>query len=174
MFLSVQDLELRKIEFDTSFAPGEIDLLDELTQKGPLKVAGSAELVNSLDEIRVLGHLEGSLTGDCDRCQERIVVPVDCRFDLLYVPDLETETGDEIEIDTKDTEIGFYQGDGLELVDIVREQVLLSLPLQRLCSEECKGLCALCGQNRNMKDCKCRVTQTDERWAGLKSISTGD
>jgi uncharacterized protein len=174
MFLSVQDLELRKIQFDTSFAPGQIDLLEGLRQTGPLEVAGSAELVNSLDEIRVQGHLEGAFAGECDRCLEPVAIPVDCDFDLLYVPDLETESGDEIQIDEKESEVGFYQGDGLELADIVREQVLLSLPARRLCSEGCKGLCAVCGQNRNIKDCQCRLTQSDERWAALKSISTGD
>ena len=174
MFLSVQDLELRKIEFDTSFAPGQIDLLDELPQTGPLHAAGSAELLNSLGEIRVQGRLEGALTGECDRCLEPIAVPVNCRFDLLYYPETETPSGDEIEIDEKESEVGFYKGDGLELADIVRERVLLSLPLQRLCSVDCKGLCPECGQNRNIKDCQCRSTQTDERWAALKSISTGD
>ncbi len=174
MFLSVQDLELRKIQFDTSFAPGQIDLIDELRQTGPLAVVGSAELVSSTEEIRVQGRLEGALAGDCDRCLEPIVIPVNGEFDLLYRPDLETDSGDEIEIAKEDTEVGFYQGAGLELEDVVRERVVLSLPLQRVCSEGCKGLCAVCGQNRNLKDCQCRAIQTDERWAALKSISTGD
>ena len=174
MFLSVQDLELRKIQFDISFAPGQIDFVDELKQTGPLTVAGSAELVNSLDEIRVQGHLQGSLAGECDRCLEPIVVPLDCKFDLEYLPEPETVSGEEVELDPKESELAFYQGDGLELADIVRERVLLSLPLQRVCSESCKGLCAQCGQNRNLKDCGCRSAQTDERWAALKSISTGD
>lgn len=174
MFLSVQDLELRKIQFDSLFAPGEIDLVDELKQTGPLHAVGSAELVDASGEIRVIGRLTGSLAGECDRCLEPIAVPVDSEFDLLYRPDLETETGDEIQIAEKESEVGFYQGGGLELADIVRERVLLELPLQRLCSDACKGLCAVCGLNRNLKDCQCRSTQTDERWAALKSISTGD
>jgi uncharacterized protein len=174
MFFNVQDLELRKIQFDTSFAPGQIDFLDELKQTGPLNAAGSAELVTSTDEIRVEGGLSGTLAGECDRCLEPISIPVDCQFDLLYCPDLENASGEEIELHEKDSMVGFYKGAGLELADIVREQVLLSLPLQRVCSAECKGLCAVCGQNRNVKNCDCRASQTDERWAALKSISTGD
>lgn len=174
MFLSVQDLELRKVRFDTTFAPGQIDLLEGLRQKGPLHAVGSAELVNSLGEIRVEGHVEGTLTGDCDRCLEPVVVPVDCRFDLLYRPDFENESGEEIEIDEEESEVGFYEGAGLELAEIVREQVLLSLPARRLCSAGCKGLCAVCGQNRNIKECQCQPSLADERWAALKSLSTGD
>ncbi len=174
MFLDVQNLELRKVEFDISFAPGQIDFVDRFKQLGPVTAVGSAELVNSSDEIRVQGHLQGSLAGECDRCLEPITVPVNCRFDLQYLPEPETAAGEEVEIAEKESEVGFYQGAGLELADIVREQVLLSLPLQHVCSEGCKGLCPLCGQNRNLKDCQCRSTQTDERWAALKSISTGD
>ena len=174
MFLRVQDLELRKIQFDTSFAPGQIDFIDSLRQTGPLNATGSAELLNSLGEIRVQGRLQGALSCECDRCLEPMAIAVDRQFDLHYTPDLEIDSGAEIEIDEKDAEIGFYQGDGLELADIVREQILLSLPLQRVCSAECKGLCAVCGQNKNLKDCQCRAKQTDERWAALKSISTGE
>ena len=174
MFLSVQDLELRKIQFDSLFAPGEIDLIDELKQTGPLHAVGTAELVDASGEIRVSGRVTGSLAGECDRCLEPIAVPVDSEFDLFYQPDLETETGEEIQIAEKESEVGFYQGGGLELADIVRERVLLELPLRRLCSDACKGLCAVCGLNRNLQDCQCRSSQTDERWAALKSISTGD
>lgn len=174
MFISVQDLELRKLQFDTSFAPGQIDLLDGLQQDGDLQVRGNAELVDSLGEIRVGGHIEGSLKGECDRCLEPVRLPVQQDFDLVYQPDFESESGEEIEIATEDTEVGFYEGAGLELADIVREQILLSLPLQRLCSESCKGLCPECGQNRNIKDCQCRTAASDERWAALKKISTGD
>jgi uncharacterized protein len=174
MFLSIQDLELRKIQIDTAFAPGQIDFVDDLQQVGPITVTGEAELLNSLDEIRVAGSLRGSLAGECDRCLEPIALSVNCEFDLQYQPERELVPGEEIELDEKEAEVGFYQGAGLELADVVREQVLLSLPLQRVCSESCKGLCALCGQNRNLKDCQCRPVQIDERWAALKSISTGD
>lgn len=175
MFLSVKDLEQRKLQFDTSFETGEVDLLDErLRQAGPLKVAGSAELLNAMGEIRVAGRVTGHLAGDCDRCLEPMGLDVATDFDLRYTPDLEVEQGAEIEIDEEESEVGFYQGEGLELVDIVREQVLLSLPLQRLCSPGCKGLCPTCGQNRNVLNCQCRPAQSDERWAALKQISTGD
>jgi len=175
MFISVQDLELRRLPFDTSFAPGQIDLLDELRQSGDLQVRGSAELVDSLGEIRVRGRLEGALTGECDRCLEPVTLPWKQDFDLVYQPDLEIKSpGEEIEIATADTEVGFYEGAGLELADIVREQILLSLPLRRLCRDGCLGLCPECGQNRNVKVCQCQTKATDERWAALKKFSTGD
>src|SRR5205814_8075012 len=66
-------------------------------------------------------------------------------------------------LDAGDAEIGFYEGVGLELNDVLREFVLLALPMQRLCSENCKGICPECGQNRNQNECSCRTTVGDNR-----------
>jgi uncharacterized protein len=52
----------------------------------------------------------------------------------------------------------------------VREQILLNLPEQVFCKEDCKGLCQKCGANRNLIDCKCDSDETDPRWAALKNL----
>ena len=59
---------------------------------------------------------------------------------------------EEVEIDEGEAEIGFYEDGGMELEDILREQVLLALPMQRVCSDVCKGICPVCGKNRNETD----------------------
>jgi len=51
-----------------------------------------------------------------------------------------------VEVGGAETEVGFYDGDGLELSEVLREQILLSLPMQRVCGEGCKGICPVCGQ----------------------------
>ena len=66
--------------------------------------------------------------------------------------------------------MGFYEGGGVELNDVLREFVLLSLPMQRLCRAECRGMCPVCGKNRNLSDCGCQPEPADDRWAALKSI----
>lgn len=69
MFLNLHELKLRKVHFSQSFAPGQVDLLDErLRQRGPFKVDGTAELAGALGEIRVMGHITGTLETECDRC----------------------------------------------------------------------------------------------------------
>ena len=80
------------------------------------------------------------------------------------------ERRDQKAIDAEEAEMGFYEGDGLELNDVLREFVLLALPMQRLCSENCKGICPECGQNRNQNECSCRTTVVDNRWAALKEL----
>jgi uncharacterized protein len=66
--------------------------------------------------------------------------------------------------------MGFYEGDGLELKDVFREYVLLTLPLQRVCREDCKGLCPVCGHSRNQSECQCQAGKVDDRWAALKGL----
>jgi uncharacterized protein len=79
--------------------------------------------------------------------------------------------GEEKAIDEGEAEMGFYEGDGVELNDVLREFVLLTLPMQRVCSEDCKGICPGCGQNRNQKECACLTAAADDRWAALKHLN---
>ncbi|MFN7921031.1 MAG: DUF177 domain-containing protein [Bryobacteraceae bacterium] len=174
MFLAVNELELRKVPFDVSFAPGKLDLLDKtLDLKEPLAVKGSAELAGVLDEIRVRGHIRGRLQCECDLCLEAFDIPVDGDFSLSYRPAESLEEASEVEIAGEETDIGFYEGAGIELADVVREQVLLWLPMQRTCRADCKGICPQCGRNRNTGDCGCQKPHLDERWAALQKL-TGD
>ncbi len=173
MFLNVRDMEFRPIEFDLAYAPGEIeDLGDGLTQKSDLKVEGRAELLKSVDEIRVRGRLTVEVESACERCLDQAVFPIATEFDLFYRPSEESETQGEVVLKEGEIEIAFYDGDGLDLKDILREQVLLALPMQRLCREGCQGLCPLCGINRNQKACDCAIEIVDERWAALRKLST--
>jgi uncharacterized protein len=176
VFFSVRELELRKAHFDVSFPPGEIEFYDhKLRQISPLKAEGSVELLgNTLGEIRVQGRLEVTMEADCDRCLEAARLPVATDFDLFYRPDPVRHANEEIEIDEGESQIAFYKGEGLELSDILREHILLSLPMQRVCSEACKGICPSCGQNRNQGDCGCTSKPVDDRWAALKKLSTKD
>lgn len=171
MFFHTRDLELRAGRFDLSLAPGEIGFLDpKLRQAGPLKAVGKVELVAGGDgEIRVKGHLAVEMEADCDRCLEPARFPVDSDFELFYTPVTEGPVNEEVALDSSEAEIGFYEGDGIELNDVLREYVLLALPMQRVCREDCKGICPTCGQNRNLKDCDCQAVPQDDRWAALKN-----
>jgi uncharacterized protein len=167
----VRELEVKAARFDVEVAPGTIDFLEEeLHQVSPLKAGGKVELVTgALGEIRVTGHLSVLTEAACDRCLEKSTFPIDSDFTLYYRPVAEGY-GDEKEIDTGEAEMGFYEGEGLELNDVLREEILLALPMQRVCREDCKGICPACGRNRNQKECQCRTATTDDRWAALRQL----
>lgn len=172
MFFSIHDLEVRKIPFAVDFPPGKIDYLDpELKQGGDLKAEGQAELLSStLGEIRVHGHVCVTMEAPCDRCLEFAQAPIDTDFDLSYRPVEMATSGEEVELDEGEAEMGFYEGDGVELAEVLREFVLLQLPMQIVCRQDCKGICPVCGGNRNVAVCNCRQELADDRWAALKNL----
>ena len=72
--------------------------------------------------------------------------------------------------DLQDTDEEVFDGKTIDLDPIVREQVLLALPMGVVCREDCQGLCAQCGQNLNEKKCGCEQRVIDPRLAALKDI----
>jgi uncharacterized protein len=177
MFLSIKEMELRKVRFDETFAPGELDFQqDAIRQTGPLHAQGTAELLaNTEGEVRIEGHLDVQMETECDRCLGRAQIPVNMGFDLFYRPMSFIARDEEVEIDEGEAQLGFYAGSGMELEDILREQILLSIPMQRVCREDCQGICAVCGQNRNETPCNCNSHPADHRWGalqGLKDLKT--
>ena len=132
---------------------------------------GSATLLeNTGGEFRVQGKYTVTLEADCDRCLALTRFPLEKTFDLFYRPQPADLVADEIKIDEGEAEIGFYEGLGLELADLIKEQILLALPMQRVCSEKCKGICPVCGANRNEVDCQCHVKPADDRWKALENL----
>ena len=63
-----------------------------------------------------------------------------------------------------------FDGEGIELDDLVREELLLSVPVNVLCREDCRGLCPACGIDRNLSECQCQTDEVDSRWAKLKEL----
>ena len=172
MFLSVKEMELRKVRFDETYEPGQIDFTDEdLVQASPLAAKGTAELLAHSDgQMRIQGKIKVEMTAQCDRCLGGARFALDSGFDLFYRPASQLPDEDEVAIDEGEAEIGFYEDGGMELEDILREQVLLALPMQRVCSEVCKGICPACGKNRNETECDCKLETHDDRWGALRKL----
>lgn len=171
MFLHIRQLQMGPVRFNETLAPGAIEFFDQqLRQAAPAAAIGKAELSEALMEIRVRGHLTTRMEIACDRCLEPAIFSIDTDFDLVYRPSTYEPSTEEVNLEDTETEVGFYEGDGLELSDVLREQILLSLPMQRICRDDCKGICPVCGQNRNLVDCRCQAVTADDRWAGLKNL----
>ncbi len=171
MFLDINQMLLGKVRFNETYQPGAIEFFDsQLRQTAPIETTGYAELSQALMEIRIKGSLNTRMEVACDRCLEPAVFPIDTQFDLAYLPAAAMPQRDEVAVERAVAEIGFYEGTGLELGDVIREQILLALPMQRTCQEDCKGICPVCGQNRNLTSCACQPKVVDDRWAGLKDL----
>ena len=177
MEFKVSELEQEPIEFDVELPPGSIDFGEEAKQAGPLESAGRAEVIHEhrgpkdiVADIRLKGCYQGQFEVPCARCVEPVEIPLKADFDLIFRP-IGVDAGSaERSISAPETEIGYYQKDSLLLEDVLREQVLLSLPVRTLCKADCKGLCPHCGKNRNLEACTCEEGQTDPRWEALSGL----
>jgi uncharacterized protein len=169
MFLDVKDLAVRKVRIRKSYAPGSIDYgLSEVKQAEPLEVNATAELLEG--QIRVTGDLHTKIEMVCARCLEPVIEEVRRDFDLFYQPLLKGTPNDVERLKDDDTEIGFFQGEGLFLADVLKEQVLLSLPMKVICQSDCRGLCPHCGANLNQEQCRCERHSSDPRLAPLARL----
>jgi uncharacterized protein len=177
MLITLLDLEREPVSFDLKFSPGTIDYGDEATQTSDLAVKGQAELIKEhrgpkevVADIRVRAQWSGTFEVPCARCLDPVKHALNGDFDLLFRP-LGIDAGpSERALGAPETEIGYYQEGGLALEDVLREQVLLSLPARTLCSADCKGLCPHCGSNLNEGACKCEARPPDDRWSALSGL----
>jgi uncharacterized protein len=169
MFLDVKDLAVRKVRIRKTYAPGSVDYgISEVKQAGPLEVTAQAELLEG--QIRITGELETKIEMVCARCLEPVIEDVHKDFDLFYQPLQKASKPEEERLKDDDTEIGFFQGEGLFLADVLKEQVLLSLPMKVICQSDCRGLCATCGASLNHEECRCETHATDPRLAPLARL----
>ena len=166
------------LALDLQIPESAIDYAPDIQQTGPLTVKGRAELLvehrgpkEFVEDIRIRASLAGRFELLCARCLTPVPAPLEASFDLIFRPSgVDAETGEHA-ITEDETEIGYYEKSGLPLEDVVREQVLLTLPGRALCREDCKGLCPHCGADRNAGDCACGETAVDSRWQALAGIS---
>jgi uncharacterized protein len=154
---------------DTGFRPDGPAVLHVKLQK-----TGSGVLLR--------GSTEVALQSPCRRCLADVHLQIPVSFTLNLVSaaalsrgedddgadDVEQERAGSFDLDRADEEL--FDGKTIDLDPLVREQVLLALPMHAVCREDCKGLCGSCGQNLNEGECRCAVDRVDPRFAQLKDL----
>src|SRR5579862_9188040 len=155
-FVDLKDLGREKVSFAAAFEPGVVDFGNEsIQQVGPLDWSASAERAG--DDIRIAGSLKTLLELPCSRCLEPAKIEISKPFDLFFRQRDENMFDEDAEVELKepDTRTAFFSGTQLPIADILREQILLALPMKALCTVDCKGLCPHCGTNLNFGKCNC-------------------
>lgn len=104
------------------------------------------------------------------RCLVPQAMPIDITVEREFVAEERMAANAENELSPDDLNVDLLQGDKLDLTEIAREEILLALPQQFFCREDCKGLCEKCGADLNLKDCECGGEEIDPRWAALKNL----
>ena len=114
------------------------------------------------DEIIILNaNLKGNLELICSRCLDTFIYPIDIDIEERFTKSKELQD---------DEELIFVEDDTLDIIQIVENCIISTLPIKRLCKEDCKGLCSQCGTNKNVKECQCDDFDVDIRLAKLREL----
>jgi uncharacterized protein len=171
-------IELDKLEktgstFAHRYEPEEI-VLDEEHMRLTEPPSLSGRVSRSGNEVRLRGKINATAEVECDRCLKMVSLPIEAEFDVKYVPNEDYTPSEAAELQEEDLSVSFFDGETIDVDELVREQVLLSMPARALCGDECKGLCPVCGADRNTSSCDCESQEIDPRWAGLLKAVTTD
>jgi len=120
-------------------------------------------------DVVVRGSFATTARLQCSRCLEALVHRVEPEVDLRLVPQPRERQG-EVELSEDDLELDFYTGDVLDVAGLVRSETDLALPMKPLCRADCRGLCPVCGGNRNVTDCRCETRGPDPRLLPLEAL----
>lgn len=148
-----------------SFIVDSVDLPDDLRLTKPVEV--SLDLTYANHVIKVEGKFQVHLEGRCDRCLEKVNFLLDVPLEEKLIHESDLSYFEDWSEEKLEEEYRVLNNYDLDLNDIVLENIILSLPIKVLCSEECKGICSFCGKNLNKETCDCIKENIDPRLAIL-------
>ncbi len=169
MRIELENLEGGKGDFAHVYNPEELNPVDERVKlTAPATVNGKVRLAGN--EVFVNGHVDTRAQVECDRCLKPIELPVSADFELEYITGSEYESTAVAELTEAEMSVAVFDGEAIDVDEIVKEQILLAVPTRMLCREDCKGICPECGVDRNTGECNCETKEIDPRWAALKNL----
>ena len=169
MRIELASLESGKGAFAHAYELGDIVLKDDRVSllEAPAVSGGIRQKGNR-------AHVSGKLTGraqvECDRCLKLVELPIDSHFKLEYVTAEDYRAQQAVELTEQDLDLSVFDGEAIDIDELVMEELLLAVPDHILCNVNCKGLCAVCGVDKNSTVCGCETREVDPRWAGLEKL----
>ena len=155
----------RKFDINESFCFSDSGV--ELSAEVQAKFLVSQQAVHLFD---ITGELTAKIVTSCDRCGNPVYLDVDQDFHYQLRLEAEPLLPSEHNSSEEDCEILYLVDPAVDTGEILSEQLLLALPVYRLCDDECKGLCDRCGINLNEKQCNCREKNENSPFAVLRQL----
>ena len=149
------------LDIEENFGPEEISLVS------PVKA--HLELTKAHSEVIVVGNLSAELEFECSRCLKKYRHVMAVPIDVVYHP-MEDIGTDRHELKDDEMDMGFYQGEELDMKELIREQIMLNIQMKPLCDENCRGICSQCGTDLNTDTCSCETKTIDSRLEVLKKL----
>jgi uncharacterized protein len=142
-----------------------LDLEDIATRR----IRGHVHLIRT--NFGILAHVDLRAVVDleCDRCLEIYSATVGAHFSEEYLPVIDVSTGRPVQSERTDETFFISPNHIVDVTEAARQHLLLAIPMHHVCKEECRGLCAICGSNRNMNPCQC-VTEADHPLSAIAAL----
>jgi len=170
MRIELENLEGGKGGFAHVYQPDDLNPVDERIRLiEPVAVKGNIRLAGA--EVFVNGHIDTRAQVECDRCLQPVELPINAVFTLEYITGQDYQSSQVAELTDEAMSVSVFDGEAIDVDEIVKEQILLAVPSRMLCRDDCKGICPECGMDRNTGECSCVTDNIDPRWAALKNLS---
>jgi uncharacterized protein len=169
MRIGLDKLEGGRGDFAHVYQPEELNPIDERVNLAqPAEVKGNVRRTG--DGVFVNGHVETRAQVECDRCLRPVELPVSADFALDYITEADYKSSSAAALSEEEMSVSVFDGESIDVDEIVKEQILLATPARMLCREDCKGICPRCGIDLNVNECNCTSNEIDPRWAALKKL----
>lgn len=143
--------------------------LDGVKLRTPVKASLRISRISA--ELLINGSFTGSVELQCSRCLKSFAKDLTGSIEVVYHPIQELTEEGKHEVKDEELDMDFYKDDELDIQELIKEQVILSIPMKPLCSETCKGICSQCGTDLNAGACRCAKEYIDPRFLVLKNYT---
>ncbi len=168
MEILLRDISPEGLDLDFEADPSNLDLLEEgIGFEGLIHVQISVSKQQQM--VFVTGRTQTQLLLECGRCLKKFPCPLNLGRQAEDLSSKSMPDQEEYELKPEEMDVILYSGDTVQLDDLIREQIILAIPMHPLCTPDCRGLCPRCGQDRNKGNCQCKESDPDPRFSTLKN-----
>ena len=118
-------------------------------------VSLAARITKSDRDVFMHGIIETDMVLICGRCLEKFDYHLISDVKYTFCPSEDKELADDLELSSEDLGFSFYDGEEIDLSQVIIDQVILAMPFNAICHDACGGLCQHCGKNLNKESCDC-------------------
>jgi len=167
MEIDVKDLQ-KQLGSKKRVAGRESIMLAEINQKADVEI--DVELTNAQSRLILTGILKTAVELGCSRCAENFTEPMEIKIHEEFLPEGSPELEPRQDLSLEDLSMFVIKEYKIDLEEIIRQNILSAMPMQPICSSACHGLCPVCGENLNKKNCGCHVEKVDPRLSALQKF----
>ncbi|MBO4506577.1 MAG: DUF177 domain-containing protein [Lachnospiraceae bacterium] len=134
-----------------------------VAKKEPVRFTAVSDTAKT---VRIKAQTKLELTVPCDRCLEPVSVPFDIDTDYVFT----WEDDGTVRIRDDEEPVNYIDGYELDVDAFISEEIMIGFPMKVLCTEDCKGICSVCGANLNRGECGCDRTVLDPRMSIIRDL----